>query len=140
MAFWAKDIPCPATIILISGDGGFAPMVAALRLRGYTVVVILPTGKGSPRLKSQASESLCWQLDVCGRVSANAEKCLSRALTPNTAGPPLTRRKSTASSPTKSVVPVATVSEKKVCSCMAVRFFPAHQYRVSRDPLAKKVY
>lgn len=139
MVFWAKDIPCPATIILISGDGGFAPMVAALRLRGYTVVVILPPGKENPRLKSQASQSLCWLLDVCGRVRGNKEERLSQALTPNSAGPLLTHRKLTASSPTKSVAPVAALSEKKVCSCLAVRFSPAHQHWVFRDPLAKKV-
>lgn len=137
MVFWAKDIPCPATIILISGDGGFAPMVAALRLRGYTVVVISPPGKGSAHLKEQASQSLCWLQDVCARASEKKQESPSQAPTLNSAGPP--RRKSTASSPAKAAVPVAP-SKKKVCSCMTVRSFPAHQCRHFSDPPPKKVF
>lgn len=130
MGIWAQDSPS-ATIILITGDGGFTATVTELRLHGYTVVVVSSPGSGSLRLKEQASQSLCWHLDVCGRVIGKKEKRLSQdPTTPNSAGPPLTPTKSTASSPDESVVPVATLSGKKVCSCKAVRFFPAHKYRI----------
>ncbi|KAH9922614.1 NYN domain-containing protein [Fomitopsis serialis] len=39
---YALDNPAPSTLMLISGDRGYAPMLSRLSLRGYTVVIITP--------------------------------------------------------------------------------------------------
>jgi len=39
---YALDNPASSTLMLISGDRGYAPMLSRLSLRGYTVVIITP--------------------------------------------------------------------------------------------------
>ncbi|KZP34327.1 hypothetical protein FIBSPDRAFT_1035394 [Athelia psychrophila] len=119
MIIWASEAPA-ATILLITGDGGFTSIVAELRLRGYTVVVISPTGSGSTRLKERASKSLCWHVDICGRlVQKNKD-------TSNSSGLPLAHKKSTAPSPAKQAIQVATISKKKGVACSSSPLIPSH--------------
>ncbi|KAH9299350.1 hypothetical protein KI387_031032, partial [Taxus chinensis] len=46
MFLFALDNPPPSTILLISGDVDFAPALHKLGQRGYTVVLVIPSGVG----------------------------------------------------------------------------------------------
>ncbi|KAG1756175.1 NYN domain-containing protein [Suillus occidentalis] len=63
MIAFAVDNPSPATIILIAGDRDYAYAISTLRLRQYTVVLIVPPAPNIPQsLESQASV-------VCSRAA-----------------------------------------------------------------------
>lgn len=64
MAMWAKDNPAPATIILISGDGGFGGLVAALQMRKFHIMAIVSSDHFARGLADQASHLLHWDHDV----------------------------------------------------------------------------
>jgi hypothetical protein len=63
MAF-IKDIPPPATIILISGDRDFAYLLSTLRWRKYKVVLISNSFMTHESLTAQASLVYDWQSDI----------------------------------------------------------------------------
>lgn len=62
------DHPAPYTIIIISGDRGFAYAVSLLRLRRYRVVVITPPDTHIS-LKSRAAVCIDWDIDIMDRKS-----------------------------------------------------------------------
>ena len=55
---FALDHPPPACVVLISGDIDFALPLAALRLRGYCVVLMRPTSRVRDQLVSAADHVL----------------------------------------------------------------------------------
>ncbi|XAR72905.1 hypothetical protein NMG60_11019702 [Bertholletia excelsa] len=54
MFLFALDNPPPSSIMLISGDVDFAPALHILGQRGYTVVLVIPSGKGVSSALSNA--------------------------------------------------------------------------------------
>jgi hypothetical protein len=74
MITFAVDNPSPATIILIAGDRDYAYAISTLRLRQYTVVLIVPPAPNIPQsLESQASVVVDWNFAVLGkRTEADA--------------------------------------------------------------------
>ncbi|KAJ8583654.1 hypothetical protein M405DRAFT_748298, partial [Rhizopogon salebrosus TDB-379] len=61
MLAFAIDHHSPATIILIAGDRDYAYAISTLRLRQYTVVLIVPPSQNIPHsLESQASVVIDW--------------------------------------------------------------------------------
>ncbi|KAG0705181.1 NYN domain-containing protein, partial [Suillus ampliporus] len=68
MITFAVDNPSPATIILIAGDRDYAYAVSTLRLRQYSVVLIVPPAPNIPQsLESQASVVVDWNYAVLGK-------------------------------------------------------------------------
>ncbi|KAG2112856.1 NYN domain-containing protein [Suillus clintonianus] len=68
MIAFAVDNPSPATIILIAGDRDYAYAVSTLRLRQYTVVLIVPPAPNIPQsLESQASVVVDWNFAILGK-------------------------------------------------------------------------
>jgi len=64
MFSFALDHPPPATIVLISGDVDFAMPLAALRMRKYHIVLVLPLGRNvNPKLKHLA-HTICYFNDI----------------------------------------------------------------------------
>jgi hypothetical protein len=64
MFSFALDHPPPATIVLISGDVDFAMPLAALRMRKYHIVLVLPLGRPvNPKLKNIAHK-ICYFQDI----------------------------------------------------------------------------
>ncbi|KIK45862.1 hypothetical protein CY34DRAFT_801019 [Suillus luteus UH-Slu-Lm8-n1] len=74
MIAFAVDNPSPATIILIAGDRDYAYAISTLRLRQYTVVLIVPPAPNIPQsLESQASVVVDWNFAILGkRTEADA--------------------------------------------------------------------
>ncbi|KAG2752727.1 hypothetical protein P692DRAFT_201785929, partial [Suillus brevipes Sb2] len=74
MIAFAVDNPSPATIILIAGDRDYAYALSTLRLRQYTVVLIVPPAPNIPQsLESQASVVVDWNFAILGkRTEADA--------------------------------------------------------------------
>ncbi|WOL12630.1 hypothetical protein Cni_G21397 [Canna indica] len=54
MFLFALDNPPPSTIMLISGDVDFAPALHILGQRGYTIVLVIPSGVGVSSALSNA--------------------------------------------------------------------------------------
>ncbi|XP_057966297.1 uncharacterized protein LOC131156543 [Malania oleifera] len=54
MFLFALDNPPPSSIMLISGDVDFAPALHILGQRGYTVILVIPSGKGVSSALSNA--------------------------------------------------------------------------------------
>ncbi|KAG1756273.1 NYN domain-containing protein [Suillus paluster] len=68
MLTFAVDNPSPATIILIAGDRDYAYAVSTLRLRQYTIVLIVPPAPNIPQcLESQASVVVDWNFAILGK-------------------------------------------------------------------------
>ena len=63
----AIDNPAPSTIVLISGDRGFAYALSILRLRRYCIILIT-LSNAHPSLRAQASLCFNWISDVSGTV------------------------------------------------------------------------
>ncbi|KAG1778550.1 NYN domain-containing protein [Suillus placidus] len=73
MIAFAVDNPSPATIILIAGDRDYAYAVSTLRLRQYSVVLIVPPAPNIPQsLESQASVVVDWNFAILGKPSGDA--------------------------------------------------------------------
>lgn len=70
MLTFAIDNRAPATIIIITGDRDFSYAASILRLRGYEVVVVLPSTSSHVSLRMQASILFEWQRDVLGNRSS----------------------------------------------------------------------
>ncbi len=70
MLAFAIDHCAPATFILITGDRDFAYAAGILRLRGYEVIVVLPSTASHVSLRVQASILFQWQRDVLGNRSS----------------------------------------------------------------------
>jgi hypothetical protein len=65
MLAFAIDHESPATIVLIAGDRDYAYAMSTLRLRQYTVVLIVPSSPHtSQSLKSQASVVVDWNYAI----------------------------------------------------------------------------
>jgi hypothetical protein len=65
MLAFAIDNESPATIVLIAGDRDYAYAMSTLRLRQYTVVLIVPSSPNtSQSLKSQASVVVDWNYAI----------------------------------------------------------------------------
>lgn len=60
----ALDNPAPATIVLISGDVDFALPLAALRLRRYHIVLMLPEGRPVNVMLKASAHRVCVLNDV----------------------------------------------------------------------------
>src|SRR6267154_598887 len=68
MLAFAVDHPSPATIILIAGDRDYAYAMSTLRLRQYSVVLIVPPAPNiSQSLESQASVVIDWNYAIYGK-------------------------------------------------------------------------
>lgn len=65
--------PPPATIVIISGDGGFASTRCYLKQLGYTVASILPDKNMSEELNSSAKDTLHFRDLLSGHVTSDAE-------------------------------------------------------------------
>ncbi|KLO18571.1 hypothetical protein SCHPADRAFT_899591 [Schizopora paradoxa] len=70
MLTFAIDNRVPATIIIITGDRDFSYAASILRLRGYEVIVVLPSTSSHVSLRMQASILFEWQRDVLGNRSS----------------------------------------------------------------------
>ncbi|KAJ8582321.1 hypothetical protein M405DRAFT_700128, partial [Rhizopogon salebrosus TDB-379] len=65
MLAFAIDQESLATIVLIAGDRDYAYAMSTLRLRQYTVVLIVPSSPNIPQsLKSQASVVVDWNYAI----------------------------------------------------------------------------
>lgn len=60
MILFAVDYPAPATIILISGDGGFCYALSSLKSRGYYIVIAVPKAT-SRAMVTIADEVYDWE-------------------------------------------------------------------------------
>ncbi|OAX30806.1 hypothetical protein K503DRAFT_806700 [Rhizopogon vinicolor AM-OR11-026] len=70
LAFALDHHDSPVTIILIAGDRDYAYAMSTLRLRQYTVVLIVPSGQNTPQsLQSQASVVIDWNYAILGKRS-----------------------------------------------------------------------
>jgi hypothetical protein len=68
LAFAIDHHRTPATIILIAGDRDYAYAMSTLRLRKYTVVLIVPPAQNiSQSLESQASVVIDWNHAILGK-------------------------------------------------------------------------
>ncbi|KAF5727257.1 Endonuclease or glycosyl hydrolase [Tripterygium wilfordii] len=56
MFLFALDNPLPSSIVLISGDVDFAPALHILGQRGYTVILVIPSGVGVSSALSSAGK------------------------------------------------------------------------------------
>ncbi|XWS39945.1 hypothetical protein CRYUN_Cryun18bG0097900 [Craigia yunnanensis] len=56
MFLFALDNPPPSSIVLISGDVDFAPALHILGQRGYTVIIVIPSGVGVSSALSNAGK------------------------------------------------------------------------------------
>lgn len=70
MLTFAIDNRAPATIVVITGDRDFSYAASTLRLRGYEVIVVLPSISSHVSLRMQASILFEWQRDVLGNRSS----------------------------------------------------------------------
>jgi len=68
---WAMDNPAPSTVLIISGDRDFSYLLAILRQRRYTVVLVPPV-TSHVTLTSQANFVREWRQDVLGVQSEAA--------------------------------------------------------------------
>ncbi|CAH2051728.1 unnamed protein product [Thlaspi arvense] len=67
MFLFVLDNPAPATIVIITGDVDFAPALHVLGQRGYTVILIIPSGVYvNPALTSAGKFVWDWQSIVHG--------------------------------------------------------------------------
>ncbi|KAF8061497.1 hypothetical protein FPV67DRAFT_1509212 [Lyophyllum atratum] len=65
MLIFAVDTPAPATVMLMSGNPTFTYAVSLLRLRGYHVVLVIPSATPTRGgLELPASVVLDWKLDI----------------------------------------------------------------------------
>ena len=70
MLAFAIDHHSPATVILIAGDRDYAYAISTLRLRQYTVVLIVPSAPNIPEsLVSQASVVIDWNYAILRKRS-----------------------------------------------------------------------
>lgn len=70
MFLFALDNPPPSSIMLISGDVDFSPALHILGQRGYTVILVIPSGVGvSSALSNAGSFVWDWPSVVRGHVS-----------------------------------------------------------------------
>ncbi|KAF8801458.1 DUF537-domain-containing protein [Phlegmacium glaucopus] len=67
MLAYAIDKPAPSTIVLISGDRGFAYALSILSLRRYRIVLIT-LSNSHPSLRARASLCFDWVSDILGAV------------------------------------------------------------------------
>ena len=67
MFLFALDNPPPSSIMLISGDVDFAPALHILGQRGYTVILVIPSGVGVSSALSNAGRFVWdWSSVACG--------------------------------------------------------------------------
>lgn len=71
MLAFAVDNCAPATFLMITGDRDFSYAASILRLRGYEVIVVLPSTSSHVSLRKQASILFDWQRDVLGNRSSS---------------------------------------------------------------------
>lgn len=71
MLAFAIDNCAPATFLMITGDRDFSYAASILRLRGYEVIVVLPSTSSHVSLRKQASILFDWQRDVLGNRSSS---------------------------------------------------------------------
>jgi hypothetical protein len=64
MFSFALDHPPPATIVLISGDVDFAMPLAALRMRKYHIVLVLPLGRPVNAKLKNIAHKICYFQDI----------------------------------------------------------------------------
>ncbi|KAF4374039.1 hypothetical protein F8388_007945 [Cannabis sativa] len=84
MFLFALDNPPPSFIMLISGDVDFAPALHILGQRGYTVILVIPSGVGVSSALCNAGKFV-WDWPSVARGEGFAPP--SRALIPPRAGP-----------------------------------------------------
>ncbi|GAV78767.1 NYN domain-containing protein/OST-HTH domain-containing protein [Cephalotus follicularis] len=79
MFLFALDNPPPSTIMLISGDVDFAPALHILGQRGYTVILVIPSGIGVSSALSNAGKFVWdWPSVACGEGFVPPPKALMR--------------------------------------------------------------
>ncbi|EEF43676.1 uncharacterized protein LOC8275288 [Ricinus communis] len=84
MFLFALDNPPPSSIMLISGDVDFAPALHILGQRGYTVILVIPSGVGVSSALSNAGKFV-WDWPSVARGEGFVPP--SKALMPPYAGP-----------------------------------------------------
>ncbi|PON69076.1 Meiosis arrest female protein [Parasponia andersonii] len=84
MFLFALDNPPPSSIVLISGDVDFAPALHILGQRGYTVVLVIPSGVGVSSALCNAGKFV-WDWPSVARGEGFVPP--ARALMPPRAGP-----------------------------------------------------
>ncbi|KAL7002829.1 hypothetical protein U1Q18_003988 [Sarracenia purpurea var. burkii] len=85
MFLFALDNPPPSSIMLISGDIDFAPALHILGQRGYTVILVIPSGVGVSSALSNAGRFV-WDWPSVARGEGFVPP--SRALISHRVGPP----------------------------------------------------
>ncbi|KAM7479181.1 hypothetical protein LguiA_027394 [Lonicera macranthoides] len=77
MFLFALDNPPPSSIMLISGDVDFAPALHILGQRGYTVILVIPSGVGVSSALSNAGQFVWdWPVVVRGEGFVPPSKAL----------------------------------------------------------------
>ncbi|KAA8545867.1 hypothetical protein F0562_020682 [Nyssa sinensis] len=84
MFLFALDNPPPSSIMLISGDVDFAPALHILGQRGYTVILVIPSGVGVSSALSNAGKFV-WDWPSVARGEGFVPS--SKALIPPRGGP-----------------------------------------------------
>ncbi|KAI3445974.1 hypothetical protein Pfo_002639 [Paulownia fortunei] len=84
MFLFALDNPPPSSIMLISGDVDFAPALHILGQRGYTVILVIPSGVGVSSALSNAGRFV-WDWPSVARGEGFVPP--AKALIPPCAGP-----------------------------------------------------
>ncbi|KAH7517990.1 uncharacterized protein LOC107427077 [Ziziphus jujuba] len=84
MFLFALDNPPPSSIMLISGDVDFAPALHILGQRGYTVILVIPSGVGVSSALSNAGKFV-WDWPSVARGEGFVPP--ARALVPPRGGP-----------------------------------------------------
>lgn len=82
MFSYALDNPPPSSLVLISGDRGYAQMLSRLAFRGYHVVIVTPTATQAGLRMSQCSEMYEWSdqltsLDLAVSSSAQGRESIT---------------------------------------------------------------
>ncbi|KDP32269.1 hypothetical protein JCGZ_14790 [Jatropha curcas] len=85
MFLFALDHPPPSSIMLISGDVDFAPALHILGQRGYTVILVIPSGVGVSSALCNAGKFV-WDWPSVARGEGFVPP--SKGLRPPYAGPP----------------------------------------------------
>ncbi|XP_068654581.1 uncharacterized protein [Aristolochia californica] len=79
MFLFALDNPPPSSILLISGDVDFAPALHVLGQRGYSIILVIPTGMGVSSALSSAGRFVWdWPTVAHGEGFVPAKTLMSR--------------------------------------------------------------
>ncbi|EFJ21440.1 hypothetical protein SELMODRAFT_417477 [Selaginella moellendorffii] len=91
MAFWSKENPPPANIVLISGDDGFSVILHQLRMQGFRIFLIRPQGGSCVAESLLDAATSIWHWDRVAQSSPKESKSLAGSRRKNYHGRPVIR-------------------------------------------------